>query len=116
MLPLKFKYNTGNLSINNLPTSSVTGVPRKGHPLSQALGERVFSYKVPKQYRHKSHGQIEHPVLSCGHNNFKSEPVPGICGVMPGASGALALDKLSPEYKLQHDKLAQTKTALETFL
>lgn len=42
MLPLKFKYNTGNLSINNLPTSLVTGVPRKGHPLSQALGGSVF--------------------------------------------------------------------------
>lgn len=35
---------------------------------------------------------------------------------MPGASVALHLDKFSPEYKLQHDKLAQPKTALEMFL
>lgn len=52
----------------------------------------------------------------CRHNNLKSEPVPGICGVMPGASAALDLDKFSPGYKLQHDKLAQTKTALDIFL
>ncbi|KAF2976671.1 hypothetical protein EK904_010925 [Melospiza melodia maxima] len=48
--------------------------------------------------------------------NFKSEPVPGICGVMPGASAALDLEKFSPECKLQHDKFAQTTIALDMLL
>lgn len=76
----------------------------------------MFSYQVPKQYRHTSHVQIESPILRCRHNNFKSELVPGICGVMSGASLALDLHKFSPEFKLQHDKLAQTETALDMFL
>lgn len=62
-LPSKFKYNTGNLSIKNPPTG---GSPQEGTSLTQALGGNVFSYKVPRHYRHTSHLQTESPILTVG--------------------------------------------------
>lgn len=117
MLPLKFKHNTRNLSFNNLPQVWWLESPGRDILDPGLRWECVFLQGAKTLQTHiLSADWVSNSHSWCRHNNFKSEPVPGICGVMPGASAALDLEKFSPEYKLQHDKFAQTKTALDMSL
>lgn len=63
MMPLKFKYNSGNLSIIHPPTNLGLQSPGRDIP-DPGLRWELFSYNLPKQYRHTSHLQTESPIFT----------------------------------------------------